>query len=240
MRISVMICDDLEEERATLARMVRDYARRHGLALRLESAAGGEELLERWGPGRWDVAFLDIFMPGLSGVETARRLRQQDGSCALIFATTSQEHGLESFSLGVMDYLVKPFGQGDVDQALDWFVRREAVRLRRLQVGPEWQEETIRVGDVTYVEMQRHTAVIHTDGAVYELRRTLEALEAELNDRRFFRCHRGCLVNLDRVTALERRDFRLENGELVPVSAKRYGEARQRLQEWLLAKNWGR
>ena len=84
MHISVMICDDLEEERAAMARMVDSYGRRHGLAIQIEGAAGGEELLAQWAPGRWDLVFLDIFMPGLSGVETARRLRAADRTCALV------------------------------------------------------------------------------------------------------------------------------------------------------------
>ena len=240
MRLSVMVCDDLEEERAALARMLRDYGRRREVEIRLESAAGGEELLDRWSPGRWDVVFLDIFMPGLSGVETARQLRRRDSACALIFATTSQEHGLESFELQAMDYLVKPFRQEEVDQAMDWFVQREAARLRLIQVGSEEAPATLRAGDVVWMEMRRHTAVIQAGGRTYEVRRTMEALEEELGGDRFFRCHRSYLVNLDRVRSLEGRDFLMEDGQRVPISAKRYGEARQRFQEWLLVKNWGR
>lgn len=239
MRISVMVCDDLAEERAALARMVGDYCRRKAIEVSLESAAGGEELLERWRPGRWDLVFLDIFMPGLSGVETARRLRQKDTACALIFATTSQEHGLESFELRVMDYLVKPFDQSLVDQAMDWFVQRDTIRLRQISVGGEWQTQWVRPSDVAWLEMRRHTATIQVGDRTYEVRRTMEALEAELEDDRFFRCHRSYLVNLDRVQTLEDRDFLMEDGTRIPISAKHLSEARQRFQEWQLAKNWG-
>lgn len=241
MHISVMICDDLEEERAAMARMVDSYGRRHGLAIQIEGAAGGEELLAQWAPGRWDLVFLDIFMPGLSGVETARRLRAADRTCALVFATTSQEHGLESFELQVMDYLVKPVGQAAVDQAMDWFVGQEAARLRLLRVGTEGEEdaETVRVGEVDYIEICRHTAVVRAAGRVYEVRRTMDALEEELNDSRFFRCHRSYLVNLDRVRQIDHKDFVMESGDRVPISSKCAAEARRRFQEWLLAKNWG-
>ena len=239
MRISVMVCDDLAEERASLGRMVEAYCRRKAIELSLESAAGGEELLDRWRPGRWDLVFLDIFMPGLSGVETARRLRQKDAACALIFATTSQEHGLESFELRVMDYLVKPFDQSLVDQALDWFVQRETIRLQQISVGGEWQTQWVRPSDVVWLEMRRHTATIQVGDRAYEVRRTMEALETELDDDRFFRCHRSYLVNLDRVRTLEERDFLMEDGTRIPISAKRLAEARQRFQEWQLAKNWG-
>ena len=240
MYISMMVCDDLEEERAALVRMIGQYGQRHGLDLQVESAAGGEELLARWAPGRWDLVFLDIFMPGLGGVETARCLREEGEACGRIFGNNGQEHGLESFELRVMDYLLKPVSQALLDQALDWFMQQEACRLRQLQVGTEDEPLAIRASEVDYIEMRRHTAVIRAAGETYEVRRTMEALEEELNDSRFFRCHRSYLVNLDRVMNLSRRDFLMENGDLVPISGKWAAEARQRYQEWLLAKNWGR
>ena len=88
--------------------------------------------------------------------------------------------------------------------------------------------------------MYRHTAAIQAGGRGDGRRRTMDALEDELKDSRFFRCHRSYLVNLDRVQALQQRDFVMENGQRVPISLKSFGEARRRLQEWMLAKNWGR
>lgn len=239
MHISVVICDDLPEEQVTLARMIQTYCRGHQIELALELVASGDELLERWTPGRWDLIFLDIFMPGKSGVETARSLREKDKTCALIFATTSQEHGLESFELQVMDYLVKPFHQELLNQAMDWFVQQENVGLRQIRMDIEGSTYTIRMRDVEYVEICRHTALIRSGGQTYELRRTMEAMEEELNDDRFFRCHRSYLVNLDKVRRIERYDFTMEDGERVPISAKSYPEARRRFQEWMLAKHWG-
>lgn len=240
MRVSIVICDDRAEERTALARMVRSYCRSRGLEAAVESASGGDQLLERWAPGRWDLAFLDIFMPGLSGVEAARRLRQKDRDCALIFATTSQEHGLEGFELGVMDYLVKPFCQELLNQAMDWFVQQEGPRLRRIQIEVEGEVYAVRIRDVDYVEMRRHTAVIRAAGQTYEMRRTMDSLEEELGGGCFFRCHRSYLVNLDKVRGIDRRDFLMENGERVPISAKSCLEAHRRFQEWMLARHWGR
>ena len=78
MVISVMICDDLPEERANLVRMLRHYETGHDVELDLETAADGAELLERWKPGRWELVLLDIFMPQLNGIEAGRRLRKVD------------------------------------------------------------------------------------------------------------------------------------------------------------------
>ena len=75
--VIIAICDDLEAERIGLARMVQSYARQHGQKVRLRLFSSGESLLAALG-GREPIQllFLDIYMPGLSGVETARRLHQ--------------------------------------------------------------------------------------------------------------------------------------------------------------------
>ena len=109
------ICDDLNEERTALAGMVRAHCRTLGVPVRLKLFSSGEELLEAvQEPGRLHVLFLDIYMPGLSGMEAARQLRKRDEDVAIIFATTSLEHGVDSFEVQASDYLVKPFRQEEV------------------------------------------------------------------------------------------------------------------------------
>ena len=57
----------------------------------------------------FSVAFLDIYMMGMTGIEAARELRKTDTDCLLIFTTTSTDHALEGFQVRAMHYLVKPF-----------------------------------------------------------------------------------------------------------------------------------
>ena len=74
--LRMAVCDDLEEERVQLARMARSYAQRRGLSMELRLFASGNELLDAARrPDFCHVLFLDIFMPGLSGLDAARQLR---------------------------------------------------------------------------------------------------------------------------------------------------------------------
>ena len=94
----VAVCDDLEGERVQLARMIQTYARNHSITVHLRLFSSGESLLAALrGPDPIHLLFLDIYMPGLSGVETARRIRGANYELSIIFATTSRDHGLESF-----------------------------------------------------------------------------------------------------------------------------------------------
>ncbi len=243
MRLSVMICEDLEEERMSLARMVRKFCRERQVDLEMELSSSGEEILDRFRSRRWDVVFLDIYMGKISGAQAAKVIRSKDRECALIFATTSREHGLLSYELQVTDYLLKPFTQADVNSALEWILQERESRFQTITIRSEWEMEQIRLRDIRYIEVVHHTTFLHLTNGVKRTRKGLQDLEREIIQEEgrnsFLRCHRSFLVNLDHVTALSQGHFEIENGDLVPISSKRTAEVKQAFFDWSLEKNWG-
>ena len=209
----VAVCDDLEEERLSLARMIRSWARSRGLSVQIRSFSSGEELLNACRqPELYQFVFLDIFMPGLSGIETARRLRASGCNMSIIYATTSVDHGVESFETRAADYLVKPFREEDVARALDWCLE--------------------------HIEVLDHHCQIHTLRQTVVTRRGLDDLEAVINSGDFLRCHRSFLVNMNHIQGMEDSDFRMSDGALVPISAANRVSLRSAFIDWTYRKAW--
>ncbi len=231
MTISILICDDLPEARATLHRYLRSYEQAHDVELDLETAADGAELLAMWRPGRWDMIFLDIFMPLIDGVEAARRLRKVDDKCEIVFATTSRQHGMEGYELHAMDYLTKPIAQQDVDDVMDWYIREKAEQRSELRVRTPEGEEIVRALDIRYIETRGHTCLIHTAEQTITVRRGIDELSAGL-DGAFFRCHKSFLVNLRHVSEINRNMFLLDGGDSVPISAANVSRSKSALLAW--------
>ena len=231
MTISILVCDDLPEERLNMVRMLRHFEQETGLELRLETAADGSELLAMWKPDRWDMIFLDIFMPQVDGIEAARRLRKKDGICEIVFATTSRRHGMEGYEIHALDYLTKPFTQLAVDGVMDWFLRQRAEKRRELTVRTPEGEEAIRAQDILYIESRGHSCVIHARQQELSVRGSIDELAAGL-DTSFFRCHKSFLLNFAHVAEIEQRSFRLDSGETVPISAANLISSKSALMEW--------
>ena len=236
MGVKFMLCDDSEDDLGALSRALQDYAARRGLELRLETVSDAGELLRRWAPFRWDAVFLDMLMPGLSGEDAARRLRAMDPGLGLIFATVSREHGLFSYDVRASDYLLKPLSQQDVDDALDYFLEKNAESLRSLRVRTAWEEIDVRFRDIRYIEVRNHQAILHTGEQEFSVWRSLDELQEEMRDERFLRCHRSYLVNLEHVKALEKRDFLMDGGDLAPISRQKMRDVQRKYQEWLAAR----
>lgn len=236
--LQVAVCDDLYSERLELARMVRTYFQRRGRQAAVVTYASGGELLSALRPGRYHIIFLDIFMNRLSGLETARRIRQQDMECCLIFATTSRDHGVDSYEFRASDYLLKPINQSDVDSALDWCVAALAERLRGIELCSERERVRVPLHEILYIEIHAHMALAYTERRCIPTRRSLDELEKEIASPDFLRCHRSFLVNMQHIVRLEDLEICLTNGSRVPIAQAGVSKVRQQFMEWSFIKAW--
>lgn len=237
--LQIAICDDLEEERVILSRMLRNYARRQGLSLQVHFFVSGEELLQSVRRANaCQVLFLDIYMPGISGVETARRLRAAGYGASIVFATTSTDHGVDSFEVRASDYLVKPFRQEEVDRALDWCLEHMPEPLRSLSVYAEGETQEFPLASVLYIEVLGHQSHIHTLRQTVVVRKSLDDLERAVDSPDFFRCHRSFLVNLNHVERIESSDFLMSDGARIPISSANLPRARNIFTDWIYRNAW--
>lgn len=235
----IAVCDDLAEERAGLARMIRNYSQERGLDIRLQLFRGGEELLEALHRQRqFHILFLDIYMPGLSGVDVARNIRATHDGTAIIFATTSQEHGMDSFDVQASDYLVKPFREEDVFRTLDWCVEHIPESFRCLSIYVEGELRELPLSSIQFVDVYGHQSRIHTGREILAVRRGLDDLELAIHSRDFLRCHRSFLVNMNYIQGVEGTDFQMPDGILVPISSSHVARIRNQFIDWTYIKAW--
>lgn len=235
--LEIAVVDDLPHDRERIGTLIAAYARQRGLSWQITGFSSGEAFLDSLTPGRFAIVFLDIVMGGMDGIETARRLRAVEPEVLLVFVTTEADYALDGYEVEAAGFLVKEEAQ--VKRRFERLMERLERRLRRDDVL-ELAEGTICLlaGDVRYAEVRDHNMVLHTrDGAEQVLRMTMEDLKPLLpQDGRFFECHRGIVVNLDRVGALERQVVTMENGDILPISRRRRARMEQAYAERSIAR----
>ena len=111
---SIAICEDDSFTLEKLEEMARCYIRSKGLHAAIRTFASGEELMQA--PGEYDVVLLDLKLPGIDGVELAKKL---GGRSRIIFVTAYKEYALDAFDVGAVHYLVKPVAKEQLFLALD-------------------------------------------------------------------------------------------------------------------------
>jgi two-component system LytT family response regulator len=212
--VGALIVDDEPIARAGLRRMLGEIEWLHCLG----EAASGPEALQAIEVLRPDLVFLDIEMPGLSGIDVLRTLAQPP---YVVFTTAYAEHAVAAFELGAVDYLLKPFGPERLLASLER-VRAaigepraalldrigEALShgpMSRLFVRTGRSIVPIAVSSITWFEAVGDYVAAHAGAAQHLLHLSLNRLEERLDGQRFARIHRARIVNLDQVAAFRRQ-----------------------------------
>ena len=211
----VLIVDDEAPARDKLRRWLGEQP---DIEIAGESADGlaAAQAIETLAP---DVVFLDIQMPGLSGLEIAAQL-EPDRAPLIVFVTAFDEHAVRAFDLNAIDYLLKPYDKDRLHKTLTRLrARRDAaspardraaaVHAARAQTASSErllvpEREGLRLLDASHIhwlEADDNYVNVHTAQARYLLRRTLNDLLAQLGER-FVRIHKSAAVNLAEVASL--------------------------------------
>jgi len=222
--IKFAICDDEPLMAQELADLLVKYMEEKSItAYDLGSFSNGHALLES--AGGFDVIFLDIQMDHPDGMETAKLLRQRGDHSLLIFVTVLKECVFDAFKVEAYDYLLKPLEAGRFQRTMDRVLKRLREQTGKnlvVQRGTDCQ--VVPLSEIVYCEVQGRKIFLHrVDGTVIDYYDRLEELERRV-DRRFFRCHRSYLVNLEHLKGCKDGNAYMDDGQTIPVSRLRSRE----------------
>ena len=236
--MNIAIVDDIAAERALLrSRLERQLSRRNIQANLLEYDTG-EAFLSSCAKLQFAVLFLDIYMDGVNGIETAKQFRSMDTHCLLIFTTTSTDHALEGFRVRAMHYLVKPYTEEMISDLIDEILARLPSTERYMTLKLNGTEVPLPFSSFIYAEHFSHMIHFHTTlDAVLTVRQSFRDFTAPLKtDERFFLCSRGSVVNLAHAVDFDGTVFQLDDGSRVSVSRDLSKSARQTFMKFLFEK----
>ena len=198
MRIA--ITDDEQAVREELAGYVQRYAAVHGIECEVSRYSSGDALLDAFRPEYYDILIFDIDMPGTNGINTARRIREQDGQAVILFITNIAQYAINGYEVEALDYIIKPIGYHDFALKFERAERKAGQQKQdTLLLNSTEGIVPVRVQDIVCIEANAHYMVYHTDRGAYRVRGSLREHETEMADRHFSRVQRSFLINLARV-----------------------------------------
>ncbi len=214
--MKIAVVDDYRQDMELLVKHIKAYFNPQGIDI--DCFESGEQFLTEFAPDKYTLAFLDIYIGELTGVDIARQVFAQDKECRIVFITTSNSFASESYEVCAAGYLIKPVSAESINSLLD----RLTATLNNGDKYMDWVTPNniyhIAYRDIVYAESVARTVKIHLYGNIIELNEGFyEKTAPLLNDSRFLECCRGVIVNMDHIIKIQGDDFVMDIGEAVPI-----------------------
>lgn len=198
----------IAEDEAPARELITDYLLTRQ-ELRLAGIArSGDEALRELSSREYDLVFMDIHLPRMSGIEVIERLSRIP---YVIFTTAYDRYALRAFDLGAVDYLLKPFSAERFDQSVDKFICSRKAEGHPSTNGLDMlvnfreggRHHILSCADIIYVTSYGRKSIVHTGSEDIEIPMLLKEIEARVPGDIFARVHKRYLVNIRHVGALE-------------------------------------
>nr|WP_314806083.1 response regulator [uncultured Selenomonas sp.] len=243
MRIAIV--DDEPEVcgvvRDYLTHILEKYWAEKAAQMEVEVFDSAESVLEVFEQRTYDLLILDIRMPGIGGMEAARRIRNQSSDVGIIFLTSSEEYLMEGYRVFADGYFLKTEGMDEEGfrAALARVLERREKAARVLKVQYNGQPLEILLNKIYYVDLsggRLHIALAKHDLCLTRPYTYDWATEQLGHDPRFLECYHRVLVNMDVIERMDKESFVLTNGAEIPISQRRRSGVRTSYMQYLLNK----
>lgn len=175
----------------------------------------------------YELVLMDIEMPGLNGIETAKELRRIDSNVVLMFITNMMQYAINGYEVEAIDFVLKPLSYEDfvlkMQKALRYVSRNKD---KKITINTQDSIVNLYISDIYYIEVNKHYLLYHTTNGVYTTRGVMKNIAETLEEYNFVRSNHCYLINLKYIQSI--------NGNIVRVSGKDLSISRNKKNELMM------
>lgn len=218
--IRVAIVDDDKLYQSQVKDYIETYSKESGEEFTVTIFNSGMDFITDYKPV-FDIAFLDVEMPLMDGMTTARKLRQVDNEICIVFITRMAKYAIEGYEVNAIDFVIKPIKYYNFTDKLKKAINLVNARSEKdILIKSEGSYFRIPLSQVYYVEKDKNYLIYYTAQGELKERRNMEDVAKELSSSGFSLCNSGCIVNLRYIQQVTQTDVTVNNVQL-PLSRRR-------------------
>lgn len=223
--MKLAVVDDEKKATDLIESYVKRFENENEIEILMNIFHNPNDFLEQY-TSDYDLVMMDVEMPGLNGIETAKELRRMDDRVLLMFITNMAQYAVNGYEVEAIDYVIKPLSYADfamkMQKAFRYVLRNKD---NKIVLHTSDGFTNLSISDIYYVEVIRHYLVYHTAVGDYTVRGVMKETEEKLLPYHFIRCNHGYLVNMKYVEGL--------NGNMLRVAGDEITISRNKKSEFL-------
>ena len=231
--LNFAICDDEHIEIEHLSSLVREWAAKRDVSVRISDFESAESFLFSYEDDpSIDILLLDIQMQKMDGVDLARKIRQDNENIQIIFITGYPDFIAEGYEVSALHYLMKPVKKEKLSEVLDKAIKRLSKLPEVIMLEVESGVLRLSVDEILYIEVLDHFLGVETTTEKHRVKMPLREFETKLPDN-FVRCHRSFIANMHYIKKITRTDVILDSGKTLPLSRRLYADVNKAMITYL-------
>lgn len=225
---NIMVVDDEKAARKEIIYFINKYFTN----IEIREYSSGKDFITNCVKEEISLAFIDIHLGDIDGLTIARILKDVNSNVKIIFVSAYDEYALESYEIGIFDYLTKPLLESRFEHLVDRINKEGLNKNSVLTLTNNKDTHYINIEDIRYVESLNRKCYVYTEATTYITSLNLIQLELLLN-KKFFRCHKAYIVNLSYVRSIRckcNNQYELyisqDDTTMIPISRNKIRELR--------------
>lgn len=220
--MEIAICDDLIDDRNVIKNYLNMFLQKESVKSTIKEFENGESLLENLKYIKYDIIFLDIYMTGEKGIDIAKIIKNLYPDTIIIFTTTSPDFAIESYSLNVEGYLLKPLQYESFKHIFSKYYEKFKSLYSFIVVTDKNKiPQKIFVNDIIFIEIYSRQCVFHTINSYIDSKFSINEFLDTLSSNSFYKVSRNIIINFKHVIKLENTNFILSDNSKIPIPVRR-------------------
>ena len=217
--IRIAIVEDEPTERDRIKVYLEEIAQEDQTQFDIEQYSSGMAFVMS-GMKDYDLVLMDIDMPNLNGIETAKALRKVVQSATLIFVTNMAQYAISGYEVNAVDFILKPVNRYSFAIKIKRAISRTAKKNdNAIQIKMDGTIFLVHMYQIMYLEVDGHYVIFHTTQGDYKEYTTLKLAQKRINSSHFVQCNQSFLINMKYIESVSRESVTV-GGTVIYISRK--------------------
>lgn len=228
MEIQIAVCDDELEICMQIEKQLIYILDELSFKYDIDCFLTGEELCNEMKKERYDLIFLDIELPNMSGVQIGKYIREtlKNEIVQIAYISSKQEYAMELFDFRPINFLIKPLTYKNIRKVIDKYMIVTEQEKHMFTYKKRFNFFKVPLSDILYFENKGRRVTIVTKEYSDEFYESMESIYSRIKGQRFLYIHKSIIVNYNYIKKIGYEKVIMLNGEVLPISQSRRKEIR--------------
>lgn len=222
-RMKIVICDDHQSDISVIKDILLSYPPTQ--SSKIDTYTSGDNLIQSIKENvKYDIAFLDVDMPLINGIDLGRTIKELSPNTRIVFVTSYPQYAIEAYNCEAFNYLLKPVDTNKAIDVIKRLVQKYKEENKYIIIKEKSKKVRININDIYYIECYKRHIFYHLKDEIHDTVDNISKVLDKLKEYGFYQIHQGYIVNFNKIKCFDKYSAILDDNRSVEISIRKKKE----------------